>query len=230
MRPNRRAIMPSTVALISSIGVSMLASIALIQSSRVQLRKSPGGGPPALVIRISGWGKLSARLSRPPRVVMSQATAVTVTPVFKFRRFRRGLLPALPAPRAINVTWTPSAASAWRRRVLDPCWMRKRWRGGPFIPRSTISLPLRQMTLQSDVFTVASRHCSRSSLTQVRRPMSSGPRRPKRISANEYRTPPRRPIFSVLASADRPSRRYRVARNLSRAGRPSTGAAEVANR
>jgi len=30
------------VALISSIGVSMLASTALIQSSRVQLRKSPG--------------------------------------------------------------------------------------------------------------------------------------------------------------------------------------------
>ena len=50
MRPNFRAIMPSTVALISSIGVSMLASIALIQSSRVQLRKSPGGGPPALLI------------------------------------------------------------------------------------------------------------------------------------------------------------------------------------
>ena len=50
MRPNLRAIMPSTVALISSIGVSMLASIALIQSSRVQLRKSPGGGPPALLI------------------------------------------------------------------------------------------------------------------------------------------------------------------------------------
>jgi hypothetical protein len=46
--------MPSTVALISSIGVSMLASSALIQSSRVQLRKSPGGGPPALLIRMSG--------------------------------------------------------------------------------------------------------------------------------------------------------------------------------
>jgi len=48
---------PSTVALISSIGVSMLASIALIQSSRVQLRKSPGGGPPALFTRMSGSGQ-----------------------------------------------------------------------------------------------------------------------------------------------------------------------------
>ncbi len=62
MRPNLRAIMPSTVALISSIGVSMLASIALIQSSRVQLRKSPGGGPPALLIRMSDLaGRPSAR-------------------------------------------------------------------------------------------------------------------------------------------------------------------------
>ena len=65
MRPNFRAIMPSTVALISSIGVSMLASIALIQSSRVQLRKSPGGGPPALLIRMSGSGQAFSAASRP---------------------------------------------------------------------------------------------------------------------------------------------------------------------
>ena len=38
--------MPSTVALISSIGVSMFASSALIQASRSHSRKSPGGGPP----------------------------------------------------------------------------------------------------------------------------------------------------------------------------------------
>src|SRR4029079_18474410 len=80
MRPNLRAIMPSTVALISSIGVSMLASIALIQSSRVQLRKSPGGGPPALLIRISGSGQAFSAASRPAGVVMSPATSVTVTP------------------------------------------------------------------------------------------------------------------------------------------------------
>jgi len=79
MRPNFRAIMPSTVALISSIGVSMLASIALIQSSRVQLRKSPGGGPPALLIKISGSGQAFSAASRPAGVVMSPATSVTVT-------------------------------------------------------------------------------------------------------------------------------------------------------
>ena len=53
MRPKPRAAMPSTVALISSIGVSMLASTALIQASRSQSRKSPGGGPPALVTTMS---------------------------------------------------------------------------------------------------------------------------------------------------------------------------------
>jgi hypothetical protein len=80
MRPNLRAIMPSTVALISSIGVSMLASSALIQSSRVQLRKSPGGGPLALLTRISGSGQALSTASRPAGVVMSPTTSVTVTP------------------------------------------------------------------------------------------------------------------------------------------------------
>jgi hypothetical protein len=32
----------------------MLASIALIQASRSQSRKSPGGGPPALLMMMSG--------------------------------------------------------------------------------------------------------------------------------------------------------------------------------
>jgi hypothetical protein len=46
MRPNLRAIMPSIVVLISSIGVSMLAFSAFSQSSCECLRKSPAGGPP----------------------------------------------------------------------------------------------------------------------------------------------------------------------------------------
>ena len=94
IRPNLRAIMPSTVALINSIGVSMLASIALIQSSRFQLRKSPGGGPPALLIRISGSGQAFSAASRPAGVAMSPATSVTVRPdwLCVFRpRFSRAL-------------------------------------------------------------------------------------------------------------------------------------------
>ena len=60
-----RSIMPSTVALISSIGVSMFASSALIQASRSQSRKSPGGGPPALLTRISGCGHAASACARP---------------------------------------------------------------------------------------------------------------------------------------------------------------------
>jgi len=46
MRPNLRSAILSTVALMSSIGVSMLASMARIHASRSNWRKSPGGGPP----------------------------------------------------------------------------------------------------------------------------------------------------------------------------------------
>ena len=53
MRPKPRDFIPSTVAFISSIGVSMLASIARSQASRSHSRKFPGGGPPALVTTMS---------------------------------------------------------------------------------------------------------------------------------------------------------------------------------
>ena len=53
IRPNPRNIMPSTVCFINSIGESILASMAFSQSSRTQLLKSPEGGPPELVIKIS---------------------------------------------------------------------------------------------------------------------------------------------------------------------------------
>ena len=67
IRPKRLTAMPSTTARISAMGVSMLASSALIQSSRSQLRKSPGGGPPALFTRMSGAGQAaSAAAARPP--------------------------------------------------------------------------------------------------------------------------------------------------------------------
>jgi hypothetical protein len=48
----------------------MLASSAAIQSSRVQLRKSPGGGPPALLTRISGCGQAASAAARPSGVVI----------------------------------------------------------------------------------------------------------------------------------------------------------------
>ncbi len=57
MRPKPRAIMPSTVSRIISIGPSIMSSSAAIQSSRDQSRKSPGSGPCELLIRISGCGQ-----------------------------------------------------------------------------------------------------------------------------------------------------------------------------
>src|ERR1700756_2617683 len=80
MRPNLRAHMPSTVALISMIGVSMLALTAFCQSSTVHSRKSPCGGPPALLIRMSGSGQAASAAVRPASVVMSPATGVTLAP------------------------------------------------------------------------------------------------------------------------------------------------------
>jgi len=59
----------------------MLPSSALIQASRSQSRKSPCGGPPALLTRMSGSGQAARAAARPASVVMSPATVVTVAPV-----------------------------------------------------------------------------------------------------------------------------------------------------
>src|SRR5579871_4546292 len=140
MRPNLRAIMPSTVALISSIGVSMLASIALIQSARVQLRKSPGGGPPALLTRMSGSGQAFSTASRPAGVVMSPTISVTVTPGFIWR-ISSAVFFSTSAPRAVSVTCTPSLASAMAQARPNPLLDAQTMARRPLIPRSTVSLP-----------------------------------------------------------------------------------------
>src|SRR5438445_11778504 len=81
MRPNLRAHIPSTVALISMIGVSMLALTAFCQSSTDHSRKSQCGGPPQLLTRISGLGQAASAAARPASVEMSPGTAVTFEPV-----------------------------------------------------------------------------------------------------------------------------------------------------
>src|SRR4051812_911985 len=176
MRPNLRAIMPSTVALISSIGVSMLASIALIQSSRVQLRKSPGGGPPALLMRMSGSGQAFSAASRPAGVVMSPATSVTVTDGLALR-ISSAVFFSASAPRAVSVTCTPSLANAMAQArpkpLLDAQTMARR----PLIPRSTVSLPLCQVIFEGDAVTVTK---------------SSGPDKSSRPVDNAYCDPGKR--------------------------------------
>ncbi len=103
IRPNLRSIMPSTVALIKSIGVSMLASRAAIQILRSHWRKSPGGGPPALLMRISGAGQAARAAARPSSVVISAATAVTRAPVA--RRISSAVASRVWAVRATMVTF-----------------------------------------------------------------------------------------------------------------------------
>src|SRR6185312_13814740 len=107
---------------------------------RVQLRKSPGGGPPALLTRMSGFGQAFSAASRPAGVVMSPATSVTVTPGLALR-ISAAVFASASAPRAVSVTCTPSLASAIAQArpkpLLDAQTMARR----PLMPRSTVSLP-----------------------------------------------------------------------------------------
>src|SRR5687768_16635734 len=114
MRPKPRAAMPSTVALISSMGVSMLASTALIQASRSQSRKSPGGGPPAFVTTMSKSLRKANTFARPSGVVMSTAIGSTCVPFGTPGSARKRSAAACKASavRATMTTCAPSRASA----------------------------------------------------------------------------------------------------------------------
>ena len=143
-RPKPRAAMPSTVALISSMGVSMLASRALIQASRSQSRKSPGGGPPALLTTISklvpGPPSAANAAVRPPVVVMSAATVSTVAAPGSLRKSVAARSSA-SAPRATMTRLTPSAASAWAQPRPSPLLAPHTSAHLPEIPRSMCFSP-----------------------------------------------------------------------------------------
>src|SRR6218665_910794 len=66
IRPNLRAIIGSTGLRIISIGPIIIESSAACQSAGVHWRKSPGGGPSALLTRMSGAGPAGRPASRPP--------------------------------------------------------------------------------------------------------------------------------------------------------------------
>lgn len=138
MRPKRRATMPSSVALMSSMGASMLASMAAIQCSRVQFRKSPGGGPPALLTRMSGSGQAARAAWRPISLAMSAATAVTVTPVAA--RISAAVAWSASAPRATIVTFTPSCASASAQARPRPLLAAHTSADLPCMPRSMFAV------------------------------------------------------------------------------------------
>ena len=138
MRPNLRAIILSTVALISSIGVSILASTAAIQSSRLQSRKSPGLGPPAFVTRMSGSGQIARTLARPSGVVMSVATVVTLTPVSA--RIAAAAASSASCPRASITSSTPSRASCWAQPKPKPLLEAHTIARRPRMPKSMFCL------------------------------------------------------------------------------------------
>ena len=122
MRPKPRPAMPSTVALISSIGVSMLASSALIQAARSHSRKSPGGGPPALVTTMSKSRRTENTVARPSSVVISAGTAITCVPDASANSVRSAAAVASSssAPRATISTFTPSLTSACAQPAPRP--------------------------------------------------------------------------------------------------------------
>ena len=116
--------MPSTVALMSSIGVSMLASSARIQASRSQSRKSPGGGPPALLTRMSGSGHAASAAARPSGVVMSHATQRTGAPAVRADLVGRALArPPRCARRSSRRS--PHRRAPARSRGPAPCSRRR---------------------------------------------------------------------------------------------------------
>ena len=136
MRPKPRSIMPSTVALMSSIGASMFASRALIQISRSQSRKSPGGGPPALLTRMSGFGHASSAAARPSGVAISPTTTRTLAPVS--RRISSAVASRVSRVRAVIVTETPSRARLMAHALPRPLLAAQTSALRPLIPRSIV--------------------------------------------------------------------------------------------
>ena len=138
MRPNLRAIIPSTVALMSSIGVSMLASSARSHASRSQSRKSPGGGPPALLTRMSG-----SRASRERRGAALRRRDVARDLTDRSPGARRRSPPpcaaARPRVRATIVTSQPASASACAQPRPSPLLAAQTSARRPAIPRSMAS-------------------------------------------------------------------------------------------
>ena len=142
IRPNLRSIIPSTVALMSSIGVSMLASIAFIQAVRSHSRKSPGGGPPALFTRMSGAGQAASAVRRPSSVVMSPTTAVTRTA--QASRISCAVFSSASRPRAVITRFTPSRARENAQPLPRPFEAAQTSAVLPRMPRSMFSSFLRK--------------------------------------------------------------------------------------
>src|SRR4029450_1524125 len=102
-----------------------------------QSRKSPGGGPPALLTRMSGCGHAARAALRPSLVVMSDATHATlrpaIAPISSAVRF------TAPSVRATIVTSTPARASASAQPRPNPLLAAQTSARRPAMPRSMAS-------------------------------------------------------------------------------------------
>src|SRR5947209_11557718 len=96
----------------------MLASSALIQSLRSQFRKSPAGGPPALLMRISGLGQAARMASRPSFVVTSATTATVSVPVAD--RISSAARSRISRRLATTTSFTPSPPRAVAQLLPKP--------------------------------------------------------------------------------------------------------------
>src|SRR5271170_6425643 len=137
MRPKRRSHMPSTVDLISMIGVSMLALTAFCQSSTDHSRKSPWGGPPQLLTRMSGAGQAASAAARPASVEMSPATAVTLAPVSL--RISSAVCSRVSWVRAVITNSTPARPSAVAQARPSPLLAAQTMALRPRMRKSSIS-------------------------------------------------------------------------------------------
>ena len=88
----------------------MLASIALIKSSRFQSDHKPGGGPPAFVTNISGESHSLNNLSLPSSVVTSPTTLMTLED--DIDRIESAAAAKDSEERELIMTFTPSKAKA----------------------------------------------------------------------------------------------------------------------
>src|SRR6185436_4126516 len=118
-----------------AMGVIMLPSTALRQSSSAKSLKSPGGGPPALLMRMSGSGQAASSALRPASVVTAHTTGVTFTPVGPSSL---AVAWSASAPRAQIVTLTPSRASAWAQPLPNPFDAAQTMAFLPLMPRSMV--------------------------------------------------------------------------------------------
>ncbi|MNR23435.1 hypothetical protein D3C85_1404560 [compost metagenome] len=123
------------------MGVSMLASSAFSQSSRCQSRKSPGGGPPALLTRISTCAQAANTCSRTAGSLMSPATVRTSMPGASWRNSSAAAC-KVSLPRALITRLTPSFAKARAQASPSPLLAAQTIAQRPVIPNSMTLLLL----------------------------------------------------------------------------------------